>query len=328
MYLKRYKANGRINFLGILSDYNILFTFVIMLIVATTITKGSYIQFSNLTNLLIRGSVLGIVAIGQTLVILTAGIDLSVGAIMGLVFAVIGKNIQIGINSVPLILLIGILLGVICGFLNGLIISRTIVPPFIVTLATSMIFMSTADFLVGGQSLRLTVPQKYIKDLIGDNRIILRTFPILVWLILALLITLLLKYTKVGNNIYAIGVNAEASMFVGINIMNTKIVVYTLSGTFSALAATVMIYQLGGVNPEAGNPFLLMSIAAVIIGGVNLFGGEGEIIGTVIGVIVVISLFNIMNLVGVNPYVQDAIAGSIVVFFVFFLRYLANIRSK
>lgn len=325
MNLGKSKNLPHIDFLRFIESYNIFFTFIIMIIVASLMSKGAFIQPSNLQNILIRSSVLGIVSIGQALVILTAGIDLSVGAMMGLVFCIMGKSLQAGL-SVPTTLIIGILVGIICGFINGLIVSRTVLPPFIITLATSMIFLSLGEFLVGGRSLSFKVIQDYIYNLINYNRVISRVLPVIIWILFTIIVTLLLKYTKTGNNIYAIGANEKASRYSGVNTRNNKSIVYVLSGFFSAIAAIVMMYQLGGANPVDGKPFLLMSVAAVIIGGVNLFGGEGEVIGTIIGVIVVTSLFNLMNLIGVNPYTQDAVAGLIVLFFVFILGYLRNIR--
>lgn len=300
--------------------------FLVLLILATIITGGSFLGGDNIFNVAERASIVGIVAIGQTLVILTGGIDLSVSAIMTVGFTIQATMAEAGTNS-GIAALIAIAVCALIGLINGLLISRTKIPPFMVTLSTSMIFNALAIFLTKAKALRFYQFQDFINNGLNLGNFGARLLPTFMWLVLTLLVFVIFIKTKLGVNVPAIGGNSRAAFLSGVKANRTLILIYILSGIFSALAALILGYRLAILNPHSAESFLLESIAAVVIGGTNTSGGEGSLLGTLFGAVIIAMLVNLMNILMVNTYLQFAIKGLLLLLIVAQVQLLSKRKS-
>jgi ribose transport system permease protein len=305
---------------------------VIALIVATIITDGVIMRPSNIQGILSRASIIGIVALGQTFVILTGNIDLSTGALFGFTIALLSLLKRSGVDIV-LAVFITISIVAIAGLINGIIVAKTKIPSFIVTLATMTIFHTTALLLIGAAELLFKDLQEIIRGLFFFSPVMFGLFPILVWIVIVVINHLILNFTRFGLEVYALGGKESAAIHSGISIARVKILVFVISGLLSAIAAISFVNKIGSGSPDDGEPYLLIPIAAVILGGTSLYGGEGTIIGTVIGVITIAVITNLLNLLRVDPFLQQSILAFIILIFMFInqtsKRYLnAFIRRK
>jgi ribose transport system permease protein len=290
---------------------------------------------SNLVNVGRRTSVLIIFAIGQTFVILTGGIDLSVGATAALAASISAVTMTqqvnvLGIKFGPVDFLPGLIVALIvglgAGLLNGLLITRGRIPDFIATLGTLEVFRGAALLVTGG----LPVPSYYSKAAKARNYLPKEVVSIGSgdWLgipiaaVIALVITLLgwvvLRYTAFGRSIFAVGGNREAARVSGIKIDRTKIGVYVVSALLAALAGFVLTGRLNSANALMAGEENLNSIASVVIGGTNLFGGEGGVFGSIIGALTIGVIGNGLNLLNVSDFYQRIIQGTIIVVVVVF----------
>lgn len=316
----------KFDFFDFIRSQSDIITLMILFIIGYAICGEVFIRSSNLGNVLGRASILGVIALGQTLVILTSGIDLSVASNLGLYIAGNALFVRLGVN--PLVaMIIALILPTIVGLINGLLCAYTRIPPFIVTLGTMMIVFSINIAAIGTHATEFPEVQNFFINLMTKIPFFdKRAFPIVIWVIVSIFFIILLRYSRLGYNIYAIGGSEITSRLSGINIKTVKISVYTLSGFLSGLAALLFIVKLGGANPVAGKEFLLGSVAATVIGGTSLAGGEGKLSGTMVGAITMSILVNMMNLKGVNPYLQNAIIGAIFIIFVYTLTQIRSFR--
>ena len=290
---------------------------------------------SNLVNVGRRTSVLIIFAIGQTFVILTGGIDLSVGAVAALAASISAVTMTqqvnvLGIKFGPVGfqegLAIALVIGLGAGLLNGLLITRGRIPDFIATLGTLEVFRGAALLVTGG----LPVPSYYSKAAKARNYLPKEVisigssdwFGIPIAAVIALSVTILgwliLRYTAFGRSTYAVGGNREAARVSGININRTKIGVYVVSALLAALAGFVLTGRLNSANALMAGEENLNSIASVVIGGTNLFGGEGGVFGSIIGALTIGVIGNGLNLLNVSDFYQRIIQGTIIVVVVVF----------
>lgn len=316
----------KFDFFDLVRSQSDVLTLIILFLISYLLCGNVFISSTNIINILGRSAVLGVIAIGQTLVILTGGIDLSVAANLGLYIAINALFVRLGVNPVDAMFL-ALLFPLIVGFINGLIIANTNLPPFIVTLGIMNIVYSLNIAAIGTHATEFPEVQNFFINLMRKTRIFDdRIFPILIWVFLSIFFILFLRYSRFGYNIYTIGSSEVNAKFSGINIKIVKIGVYSLSGFLSGVAALLFIAKLGGTNPVAGREFILESIAATVIGGTSLAGGEGKISGTVVGAVAMSILVNLMNLRGVNPFIQEAVIGAIFIIFVFTLNQIRNLR--
>jgi ribose transport system permease protein len=281
-----------------------------------------FLTMNNIANVMDQSVVTGIVAIGQTFVILTAGIDLSVGSLVGVTGIAFGlANQSSGLApGIAACLFSGALLG----WFNGIVIVRGRVAPFVVTLGMLSIGRSLSYILSGANSIA-DVPQE-LSDFVGFvifkflplNFVILLFFYAAAWAYLA--------FTKGGRTIYAIGSNIEAARIAGLRVGRYNVLVYTISGCLSAVAAIFLSGRILSIDPIAGTGLELDTIAAVVIGGTSLFGGRGSVIGTLIGVFIMVLIRNGLNLLNVSPYWQGTAIGSIIIIAVLVER-LMNARA-
>lgn len=313
----------KMTFMEAVRRYNVVITLIIFIIVATVLTRGLFLTTGNLLNVGERASTVGIVALGQMLVIITGGIDLSVGSIIAVSFVMLGTLSNMGF-PIPIVIIMTLMAGMVAGLVNGFLVAKTKVPPFMITLGTNIFFLSLALFLTGARQLNYVRVQDFLNNTFRLTGFGSRLFPTIVWLILSTVIIIVLARTSFGHNIYAIGGKELAAVLSGINAGRVKMLVYSLSGLFCSVAAIIIAYRLRASNPDAGVPLLLESVAAVIVGGTNIMGGEGNVYGTFAGAIIMATMVNLLNLLNADPFIQDAIKGIMLLFFV----YLVQVLSK
>jgi fructose transport system permease protein len=272
----------------------------------------------NFSLILQQVTIVGIVAIAQTLIILTAGIDLSVGAIMVLSSVVMGRlAVDYGLPT-PLAILIGLSVGALCGAVNGALITRLKLPPFIVTLGTWNIFFALNLWYSQSQTIRAQdIEEKapllqffgtYV-DFFGARL----TFGSILLLLMVLFTWYILNYTRFGKHLYATGNDEQAADLAGINTKATLMKVYIAAGLICAIAGWVLIGRIGSVSPQAGQTANLDSITAVVIGGISLFGGRGSLWGTLFGALIVGVFRNGLALSGVNVLWQELTVGVLII---------------
>jgi len=267
-----------------------------------------FLTQNNIFNILDQSVVIGIVAVGMTFVILTGGIDLSVGSVAGFTGVILGLSLHH--YSIPVAIAFAVLAGAGVGFFSGVLIAYFGLAAFVVTLGVMAIGRSLA-YIFSGQTSISDLPDS-LSDIvytsilgIPSNVFFLGVLYLLAWVYLT--------YTKGGRTIYAIGSNKEAARAAGLSVLFYSILPYVVSGALSAVAITFSIGQLLSVDPLAGNMFELDAIAAVVIGGASLFGGRGSIIGTLIGVLIMVMIRNGLNLLGVSPFWQGTAIGGIII---------------
>jgi len=297
--------------------------FLVALVVIFALLEPRFLHPLNLMNIVRQVAVPGLVAIGMTFVIITAGIDLSVGslvALCGLVAAYVAKGglddrfavgaaADIG-NPVILAMLAAVAVGMLAGALQGLAITKLRVPPFVVTLGGLTAFRGLALLISGGGPIS-GFEAGYVWW--GQGRVYGVPVPVVVFVMAALFAWAVLTQTRFGRNVYAVGGNASAAERAGINVQRTTIAVYVIVGFFCGIASFLLSARLNSAEAVAGLQLELDVIAAVVIGGTSLFGGVGSIFGTVIGVLLIGVLRNGLVLLGVSSFVQQILIGLILV---------------
>jgi len=282
---------------------------ILIMIVFSLFNKG-FISFSNLSDVVRSFSFLGIAALGQTLVMISGGIDLSVGGIAGLSAITAGFLMDKMAVHPYLILVVGILVGIACGMFNGFVVTKLKVVPFIATLGTAEIFFGLVMVVTQGVPI-FTIP-KEVQN-VASMIIWGIPLPILVFLTLAALTHWLVSNTTIGRNIYSVGGNPQAAKICGISIERTQFFLYVMSGILSGIGGILALSWLGSGQPSIGQDWLLPAVAATIIGGTNLTGGMGSIIGTISGVLLIGFLDNGLTMMNVSPYWRGAVTGVIVI---------------
>jgi len=282
---------------------------LMLLCTALTILQPRFLSPLNLQNVLSQVMVLGIIAIGQTMVILTGGIDLSVGGIAA-ISVMTGGLAMVGSNSVGLGAVVSLGTGLLVGLVNGLLVARLRLAPFIVTLGTAAICSSLAYVISNGSSL-VDLPKGYA--IWGKGEIAGIRGYIFLFAILYILAHLVLTRTKPGRFWYAIGSNQEAARLSGVRVQRYLVLPYVISGLLCALAMLIEASRLGVVDPNTGGGFEMRTIAAAVIGGASLMGGRGSVVGTLIGMFLIGVLQNGLNILGVNAFWQGTALGAVII---------------
>lgn len=294
-----------------ISEYFVVFGLIALCLIIT-IFRPVFISPSNIINVLLQISINGVIAIGLTMVIITGGIDLSVGSVLCLCGVVMGLLTEsIGVDNpiaAPACIVVALAIGILAGTINGLFITKGKLPPFIATLGMMSIARGMALTLSGGKGVA-PLP-KFIQTLGGTGIIYI---PIIIMLFVYVVAWWLLRYTKQGRNTYAIGGNQEAAILSGINVHLTTIKVYAISGLCCGIAAIMLVGRLNTAQPTAGIGYELDAIAATVIGGTSMSGGEGKIIGTLIGALIIGVLRNGLNLLNVSSYIQQVVIGLVII---------------
>ena len=295
------------NLKKILREYTVLIILV-LLSVGIGLSSPRFLRLSNLLNIVQQSSILGIAAIGVTFAILSAGIDLSVGSVLGFCGAVsAGLIVRSGL-PVPLAILLAMALGLAIGAFNGVMIVKGRLQPFVVTLA--MLAMARGFTLLYTDGRPISgMPEAY--TFIGSGSLGPIPMAAVIFLGVFGLSYLFLRYSRTGLHIYAIGGNEETARLAGIKVQRTKVMVYALSGLTASIAGIVLTARLWSAQPQAGSGLELNAIAATVLGGTSLMGGYGGTAGTVAGALIMGVLSNGLNLIGVSAYLQRVITGAV-----------------
>lgn len=283
---------------------------LIGLILVVTILNPSFMEPANIMNLLRQISINGLIAFGMTFVILTGGIDLSVGSILALTSALAAGMMVAGVDPI-IAVVIGVILGAVFGALNGLLISKGKLAPFIVTLATMTIFRGLTLVYTEGKPIT-GLGDSYAFQLFGKGYFLGIPVPAVTMIIAFAILWFMLHKMAFGRKTYALGGNEKAALISGIKIDRVKIMIYSISGMMAALAGMILTSRLNSAQPTAGTSYEMDAIAAVVLGGTSLAGGKGRIAGTFIGVLIIGILNNGMNLLGISSFYQQVVKGVVI----------------
>ncbi|WP_105616209.1 ABC transporter permease [Vallitalea okinawensis] len=279
------------------------------------IVSENFLHFDNLMNILRQATTISLIAVGMLIVIITAGIDLSVGAVMALSICVMGIALKAGITNPLLLILICIATGTGMGIINGLLLTKLHLPhPFISTIGTRNISRGLALFITGAAPI-IGFPK--IIEVPGSADISGIPLSFIIVLIVYVCVHLFLNHTVLGREIYSVGGNKEAALLSGINVGKVLTFVYGFSGFMCASAGIIYVGRVGGALPLAGTTADLDAIAAVIIGGASFFGGKGTVWGTLIGVLLISVIRNGLNLLSASADLQYVVIGLVIVIAVF-----------
>jgi ribose/xylose/arabinose/galactoside ABC-type transport system permease subunit len=291
----------------ILQRYGLVVSFL-LLCLALSLLSDRFLTVGNLTNVLRQSTINLIIAIGMTYVILTAGIDLSVGAVLALSTVVTADLLQRGVPILPTVLL-GLTLGGVLGMASGLLISRVKVPPFVATLGMMTVARGLALTYTQGRPIT-GLPDAF--RYIGTGYLGPIPMPIIVAAVAFLAGYVLLTRTRMGMYIYALGNNPVAAHYTGIATSKYITFVYVLAGALAALAGMILVARLDSAQPTAGISYEFDAIAAVVVGGTSFAGGEGSLMGTLLGVLVISVLNNGLNLLNVSSFYQPVVTGVVI----------------
>lgn len=278
------------------------------------VTKNSFLTLKNVFNVLRQISSNLFLACGMTMVIILGGIDLSVGSVIALSGCIAAGAVSRYQLPLPVAIIIGILVGLVIGMFNGLVISKTTIPAFIVTLATMNIAKGLAYVYTGGSPVRVVTKEW---QFLGAGYIGIVPTPVIILLVVLIVTGLIMNRTKIGRYIYAVGGNAQAARFSGINVAKVKFFVHAYSGLMAGLAGVVLASRMYSGQPTAGEGAEMDAIAAVVVGGTSMSGGFGKIGGTIIGGLIIGVLNNGLNLLNVNSFWQYVVKGIVILLAVF-----------
>jgi ribose transport system permease protein len=291
------------------------FAGLIVMVVVFSLASPNFFQFSNIVGILLATAVNGVLALGVTFVIITAGIDLSVGTVMTLSAVMTGVFItNLGL-PIPIGILGGLLTGGLAGWLNGTVISKMKVPPFVTTLGMLYVAKGLALVISGLKPIYFSDTPAFGQIAMGDIAGI--PYAVLIFFGAAIVANIILSKTVLGRYTFALGSNEEATRLSGVNTDKWKTAIYALAGLYSGLAGVLIAARLNSAQPALGSGYELDAIAAVVIGGTSLSGGEGTILGTVIGAFIISVLTNGLRILSVPQEWQIVVTGGILILAVY-----------
>ncbi|GGS50629.1 ABC transporter permease/substrate-binding protein [Streptomyces violaceus] len=283
-------------------------TALIVLVIAMSALSGDFLTTDNLLNVGVQAAVTAILAFGVTFVIVSAGIDLSVGSVAALSATVLAWTATSAGVPVFVAVLLAIATGIACGLVNGILISYGKLPPFIATLAMLSVARGLSLVISEGSPIALPDSVSHLGDTLGGWLPV----PVLVMIVMGLIAAFVLGRTYIGRSMYAIGGNEEAARLSGLRVKKQKLAIYAFSGVFAAVAGVVLAARLSSAQPQAADGYELDAIAAVVIGGASLAGGTGKASGTLIGALILAVLRNGLNLLNVSAFWQQVVIGVVI----------------
>lgn len=284
---------------------------LVVLVVFVTIMNPNFLAPANLLNLLRQVSTNALIAFGMTFVIITGGIDLSVGSTLALSSALMAGLIASGLNPV-IAMVIGLLLGAFLGACNGVMITKGKMAPFIATLATMTIYRGLTLVYTDGNPIT-GIGDSFIFKYMGRGYLFGIPFPVVVMLLFFGVLYVLLHKMTFGRKTFALGGNEKAAFIAGIKSDRIKIAIYSISGLMAAVAGIIITSRLNSAQPTAGNAYEMDAIASVVLGGTSLSGGRGRLVGTLIGALIIGTLNNGLNLLGVSSFYQQVVKGVVII---------------
>lgn len=300
--VKQSKISG-----GLLQKLAALSSLLVM-IIFFSFSSEYFLNTGNFMTIALQTAVIGIIAIGMTNVIITGGIDLSVGPILAFSGVMTGFALKAGFPIV-IAIVVGIVSGTICGLLNGLLIAKANLPPFIATLGMMMALRGFALAITNGMPIS-GFGDDYA-NIAGSDLFGIPT-PVIIFIVLVLIGIFILKMTRIGKHLYAVGSNEEAARLSGVNVFKTKLFAYGSTGFFCAISGIILSSRLISAQPTEGVGYELDAIAAVVIGGASLNGGKGTLVGTLIGAFIMSTLKNGLNMMNVSAFWQQVAIGLVV----------------
>ncbi|RIV19568.1 ribose ABC transporter permease [Alicyclobacillaceae bacterium I2511] len=295
---------------------------LVILLFVLSVLSHQFFTFGNLRNVALQTSVNALLAVGMTFVILTAGIDLSVGSSLALSSA-ISAGLMASHLNVWLSALVGIAVGAACGLLNGVFVAYARLAPFIVTLGTMTLYRGLTEIYTNGNPI-FNLPNGFSN--FGSGSVLSIPIPVILAALVFILGWITLHRSTYGRRIYAIGGNERVAYLAGVPVKKYLVSVYVISGVLASIAGLVLTSRLSSAEPTAGTGYELDAITAVVLGGTSLFGGEGAILGTLVGALILGVISNGLNLLNVNSFYQDAIKGLIILAAIMLDRKKANSR--
>ena len=292
----------------ILRRFGLLIAFALLVAVLALISD-QFFTLGNIVNLLVQASVISTIAVGMTMVILTAGIDLSVGSVLALSAVVTADLLQM---NIPVILAVlgGMGVGAAAGLVSGLLVTQVNIPPFIATLGMMTLGRGLALTYTGGRPIT-SLPDSF--RFMGTGHIL--GIPAPIWVMVAAYAVgiILLSRSKLGQYIYAIGNNATAAKVSGLPVKTIKTLVYVISGALAAIAGMILVARLDSAQPTMGIRYELDTIAAVVVGGTVLSGGFGTLWGTILGALIMAVIANAINILGISPFYAQVVQGAVII---------------
>lgn len=312
------------NFNKFWTKYGTLMILVLLVAILGILSPNYFLTKSNLIQVFLQSSITIVVACGEFFTILIAGIDLSVGSIMALVGIIAGKLLLTGINPI-VVIFISLILGVLLGLINGFLVNKTGLHPFIITLGTQSIFRGITLIISDARSV-FGFPMAFNQGLAGYLGPI--PIPVIIALSLSGILAFFTNYCKAGRNIYALGGNKTSAWYSGINVGLYTLLVFMISGFCSGLGGILAAARLGAAEPLTGVGFESTAIAATIIGGTSFFGGKGKISGVIVGGLIIGVIGNGMNILSISTFYQQIVMGSLIIVSVFFDRLVGLLKSN
>lgn len=293
---------------------SVIIAVIALLVVATVMEGTTFFSVANIINILRNNAIVGIIALGMTLVIITGGIDLSVGAqlaFQGILIIFVFNATQ----NVVLCIVVGIITAILFGLGTGILVSKFTIPAFIVTLGTMYIFRSTSQYwMKGGGLMSKGEANDAFLAISGTKLFGAIPMPIVIWIACAVVIYIIMQHTAIGRHIYAVGSNEKATRLASISVTKVRCVAYMLNSVLITIAAVVEASRLGSINSaSSGTGYEMDAIAAAVIGGTSMAGGKGKIWFTVLGTLTLGIINNLMNLAGVNAFLVGAVKGAIII---------------
>lgn len=280
-----------------------------VLCAAISIATPAFLTKTNILNLLRQSSIVGVIAAGMTFVVISGNFDISVGATAAFCGAITLKSLLSG-TALPLAILSGLIPGALIGFINGVLVAKLGMPSLIATMGMVTAVRGTLLILTGGYPISGST-ETFMK--IGNGYFMGIPIPVIIFAVTILIAHIILKKTRFGRYVYSVGGNSEASRLSGINVDFYKISVFVINGFLAALAGIILTSRLSTATPVAGEGYDMDAIAAVVIGGTSVAGGEGSALKTIIGVLLMSVINNGFNLLGVNIYFQYVFKGLIII---------------
>lgn len=299
--------NGKVSEL---SRYGIYIAFALICILFS-IMNPLFLAPGNIINIIRQVSFNAILAMGMLMVIITGGIDLSVGSVVALAAVVTASFVKADSHILPVALAVavGIGIGAVCGFFNGLLVTKGKLAPFIATMVTMTMARGAAQLFTKGRPVTGLLPQF---DFLGAGFIFGIPVPIYILVVVVLITHFILTYTRTGRYIYAVGGNEQSALASGLKVHRMKLIVYTFSGMTAALVGIILTARLNSASPVLGEGYEQDAIASVVIGGASMNGGKGKVIGTVVGALIIGTISNGLDILNVSSYWQQIIKGIII----------------
>lgn len=297
--------NKKIN----LQDFGALIA-LILLVVVIGIFSPEFRTPANFLSLLRQSSINGLIAFGMTCVILTGGIDLSVGSVLALTTALCAGFISNGM-PVGLAMFLALVIGTCFGAVSGFMVTKGRLQPFIATLITMTVFRGLTMIYMDGKPIS-NLGNSTLLKFVGKGSIFGIPFPVILFIVVFIVFMFVLEKTTFGRRVYATGSNAQAAKLAGVNVNRTKLITYAISGCMAALSGLILLSRLGSAQPTLGDGYELDAIASVALGGTSMNGGRGRIWGTFVGVLIIAVLNNGLNILGVSSYYQDVVKGIVI----------------